>query len=63
MEECLSSSSLENLRAVLAMLRQRRDSGNYQWDADKEKRAKEAVERRKREEVRNNCFTINIISH
>jgi hypothetical protein len=39
------------MRSVLTLLRERRDSGNFKWDADKEKKAKEAIERRKREEV------------
>ena len=39
------------MRSVLTLLTERRDSGNFKWDADKEKKAKEAIERRKREEV------------
>lgn len=47
----MSCATLSEMRSVLSLLRERRDGGTFQWDADKEKKAKEAVERRKREEV------------
>ena len=50
MEECLTAPSLEALRDIVSQMVQIKKSGNFQQDPNKAKRAKDALERKKREE-------------
>jgi hypothetical protein len=50
MEDCVQAKSLDEVRAVVNQAVGYRDRGDYVYDPHKEKRAKEALERRKRDE-------------
>lgn len=50
LDDCVGAAALQEVRAVVERARAYQASGDFRFDPDKERRAKEALERRKREE-------------
>lgn len=51
MEELCACDSVEKMREILLQCKQYQEDGSYQYDPEKELRAKRALEKRKHEEV------------
>jgi tRNA-dihydrouridine synthase len=56
LEDCVASKTPEEVRKVVLQAIEYRDRGDYVFDPLKEKRAKEAIERRKRDEGKRKAF-------
>lgn len=56
LEECVAATSVAEVRRLLQQAVSYRDLGNYQQDADKARKMKEALERRKYEEGKRKAY-------
>ena len=56
LEDCVAATSADEVRRIVLQGVSYRDNGNYQQDADKARRTKEALERRKYEEGKRKAY-------
>lgn len=61
MEDCVSSKSIDEVRKVVLEAVQYKEKKNFVFDKDKEKKAKEIIEKRKREEGKRKEFEARMI--
>ena len=62
MEECINSKSIDEIEAVIKKIRKyQKDPSSFHYDKEKEKREKEALERKRREEGKRKAYEARMI--